>query len=144
MPCRLYVPRDAGDGVVVHLHGGGFVFNDVDVHDGFSRRLANRSGVAVLSVDYRRPPEHRFPAAVDDALRRTAERAASGTALVFSSGGPISWSAASLLSDDALVRRFESVRRPHPMQGDGRLVDGRSRLLAGLRHGPGGLAVNGC
>jgi acetyl esterase len=66
VPCRLYVPRDAGDGVVVHLHGGGFVFNDVDVHDGFSRRLANRSGRRVLSVDYRRPPEHRFPAAPDD------------------------------------------------------------------------------
>lgn len=66
VPCRLYVPRDARDGVVVHLHGGGFVFNDVDVHDGFSRRLANRSGRRVLSVDYRRPPEHRFPAAPDD------------------------------------------------------------------------------
>ena len=44
----------------------GFVFNDVDVHDGFSRRLANRCGRRVLSVDYRRPPEHRFPAAPDD------------------------------------------------------------------------------
>jgi acetyl esterase len=66
VPARLYVPDDARDGVVVHLHGGGFVFNDVDVHDGFSRRLANRSGRRVLSVDYRRPPEHRFPAAPDD------------------------------------------------------------------------------
>ena len=66
VPCRLYVPRDARDGVVVHLHGGGFVFNDVDVHDALSRRLANRSGRRVLSVDYRRPPEHRFPAAPDD------------------------------------------------------------------------------
>jgi acetyl esterase len=50
----------------VHLHGGGFVFHDVDVHDASARRLANRSGMAVLSVDYRRPPEHRFPAAPDD------------------------------------------------------------------------------
>ncbi|HEU4568008.1 MAG TPA: alpha/beta hydrolase [Marmoricola sp.] len=66
--CRLYRPVSTGSttGVVVHLHGGGFVLNDVEVHDAAARRLANRSGAAVLSVDYRRPPEHRFPAAPDD------------------------------------------------------------------------------
>jgi acetyl esterase len=63
--CRLYRPAGA-DGVVVHLHGGGFVFHDIDVHDAAARRLANRAGMAVLSVDYRRPPEHRFPAAPED------------------------------------------------------------------------------
>jgi acetyl esterase len=70
VPCRLYVPAGAA-GVVVFLHGGGFVFGDLDTHDAQSRRLANRTGLAVLSVDYRRPPEHRFPAApadVDTAL----------------------------------------------------------------------------
>ena len=66
VPCRLYRPADSLPGVVVHLHGGGFVFHDVDVHDGAARRLANRTRTAVLSVDYRRPPEHRFPAAPDD------------------------------------------------------------------------------
>ncbi|SFC82291.1 acetyl esterase [Nocardioides terrae] len=66
VPCRLYTPAGARDGIVVHLHGGGFVFNDVEVHDAVSRRFADRSGLAVLSVDYRRPPEHRFPAAVED------------------------------------------------------------------------------
>ena len=65
VPCRLYVPEGAV-GTVVHLHGGGFVFNDIEVHDAAARRLANRAGMAVLSVDYRRPPEHRFPAAPDD------------------------------------------------------------------------------
>ncbi|MDF9716342.1 alpha/beta hydrolase [Nocardioides sp. ChNu-153] len=64
--CRLYRPADARPGVVVHLHGGGFVLNDVEVHDAAVRMFANRAGVAVLSVDYRRPPEHRFPAAPDD------------------------------------------------------------------------------
>ncbi|RNL63193.1 alpha/beta hydrolase [Nocardioides marmoriginsengisoli] len=63
--CRLYRPAGA-TAVTVHLHGGGFVFHDIDVHDAAARRLANRSGTAVLSVDYRRPPEHRFPAAPDD------------------------------------------------------------------------------
>jgi acetyl esterase len=66
VPCRLYRPAGAAPGVVVHLHGGGFVFHDVEVHDPAARRLANRVGCAVLSVDYRRPPEHRFPAAPDD------------------------------------------------------------------------------
>ncbi|MEQ6901263.1 alpha/beta hydrolase [Nocardioides sp. YIM 152588] len=65
VPARLYLP-EGYDGVVVHAHGGGFVFNDVEVHDAAVRRLADRSGMAVLSVDYRRPPEHRFPAAPDD------------------------------------------------------------------------------
>ncbi len=68
--CRLYVPTDPVRtpvaGLVLHLHGGGFVLNDVEVHDAACRRLARRSGHAVLSVDYRRPPEHRFPAAPDD------------------------------------------------------------------------------
>jgi len=69
VPARLYAPAEAEDAagpVVVHAHGGGFVFNDVEVHDAASRRLANRSGMRVLSVDYRCPPEHRFPAAADD------------------------------------------------------------------------------
>jgi acetyl esterase len=66
VPCRLYTPADARAGLILHLHGGGFVFNDVEVHDAVSRRFANRARRAVLSVDYRRPPEHRFPAAVQD------------------------------------------------------------------------------
>ncbi|GAA4375080.1 alpha/beta hydrolase fold domain-containing protein [Nocardioides caricicola] len=66
VPARLYTPDSAGAATIVHLHGGGFVFNDVEVHDASARRLANRSGLRVLSVDYRRPPEHKFPAATDD------------------------------------------------------------------------------
>lgn len=64
---RLYRPStQAPLPVIVHAHGGGFVFNDIDVHDAAVRRLANRSEMAVVSVEYRRPPEHRFPAAVED------------------------------------------------------------------------------
>jgi acetyl esterase len=63
---RLYRPDGADPGLVLHLHGGGFVFHDIDVHDRPCRRLANRLGQAVLSVDYRLAPEHRFPAARDD------------------------------------------------------------------------------
>ena len=53
VPARLYTPAGALPGLVVHLHGGGFVFHDVEVHDPLCRRLANRSGLRVLSVDYR-------------------------------------------------------------------------------------------
>jgi acetyl esterase len=69
---RLYLPADPTSelgwtgGAVVFLHGGGFVFGDIDTHDAQSRRIANRTGLAVLAVDYRKPPEHRFPAAPDD------------------------------------------------------------------------------
>jgi acetyl esterase len=72
VPCRLYVPAGpatsarAVPGLLVFLHGGGFVLGDLDTHDAQSRRLANRTGLAVLAVDYRRPPEHPFPAAPDD------------------------------------------------------------------------------
>lgn len=66
VPCRLFVPEDATDGVIVHLHGGGFVYNDIDVHDAVCRRLANRSRRRVLSIGYRKPPEHKFPAAIED------------------------------------------------------------------------------
>jgi acetyl esterase len=65
VPCRLFVSAGAERAVVL-LHGGGFVFGDLDTHDAQSRRVANRTGSAVLAVDYRRPPEHRFPAAPDD------------------------------------------------------------------------------
>jgi len=63
---RLFRPEAARPGLVVHVHGGGFVFHDVEVHDRPCRRFANRLGMAVLSVDYRLAPEHRFPAAPDD------------------------------------------------------------------------------
>ena len=81
--CRLYEPVDAVAGLLLHLHGGGFVFHDIEVHDAAARRLANRVGMRVLSVDYRRPPEHRFPAAPDDVdtvLRWCAGRASEGLA----------------------------------------------------------------
>jgi acetyl esterase len=81
--CRLYEPEGCARGLLVHLHGGGFVFHDVEVHDAAARRLANRSGLRVLSVDYRRPPEHRFPAAPDDVdavLHWCADRSGRGDA----------------------------------------------------------------
>jgi acetyl esterase len=68
VPCRLYRPSAAGLPVLLYLHGGGFVLGDLETHDAQCRRMADRTGWAVLAVDYRRPPEDRFPAALDDAV----------------------------------------------------------------------------
>jgi acetyl esterase len=69
VPARLYRPSDAADlGLLVFLHGGGWVIGDLDSHDNVCRLLAGGSGHAVLSVDYRLAPEHKFPAPVDDAV----------------------------------------------------------------------------
>jgi acetyl esterase len=66
-PARLYAPSDARLPVLLYLHGGGFVIGGLETHDSLCRQLALRSGAAVLALDYRLAPEHRFPAAVDDA-----------------------------------------------------------------------------
>jgi acetyl esterase len=67
--CRFYRPHDRpGIGLLVYLHGGGWVIGDLDSHDNVCRALANGSGHAVLSVDYRLAPEHPFPAGLEDSL----------------------------------------------------------------------------
>jgi acetyl esterase len=72
VPARLYRPTDQVPlALLVYLHGGGWVLGSVAGSDNTCRALANRSGVAVLSVDYRLAPEHPFPAALEDALTAT-------------------------------------------------------------------------
>jgi len=69
VPARLYRPNDRDDlGLLVYLHGGGWVIGDLESHDNVCRALANGSGHAVLSVDYRLAPEHPFPAALEDSV----------------------------------------------------------------------------
>ena len=77
IPLRLYRPMAAPAAtpgspsalpVLVYYHGGGWVIGDLDTHDTLCRELANTSGCAVVAVDYRMGPEHRFPAAIDDAI----------------------------------------------------------------------------
>ena len=64
---RLYRPVDGRLPVALFLHGGGWTVNDVDTHDELCRRLAKRSGWLLASLDYRRAPEHKHPAALEDA-----------------------------------------------------------------------------
>ena len=70
MGARLYVPEKAEEPspLLVYFHGGGWVIGELDTHDDPCRFLAVRSGVRVLSVDYRLAPEHPFPAAAEDAF----------------------------------------------------------------------------
>ena len=68
IPVRLYSPGPHEQlPTVVYFHGGGWVLGDLDSHDPLCRALANRASAAVVSVDYRLAPEHRYPAAAEDA-----------------------------------------------------------------------------
>jgi acetyl esterase len=68
IPVRVYRPvRKETLPALVFFHGGGFVICNLDTHDRVCRSLANASGCAIISVDYRLAPEHKYPAAVDDA-----------------------------------------------------------------------------
>jgi acetyl esterase len=76
IPARIYTPkkiRQAGGLApgLVFFHGGGWVIGDLDTHDVVCRKLADEGELIVISVDYRRAPEHKFPAAVDDAITAT-------------------------------------------------------------------------
>lgn len=71
IPLRLYRPASGTLALLVYFHGGGWTIGDRDTHDVLCRQLALRAGIAVLSVDYRLGPEHRFPAAVDDCIAAT-------------------------------------------------------------------------
>jgi acetyl esterase/lipase len=66
VPVRIYRPH-LSQGAIVWLHGGGFVMGDVDTEHPWAARLADGSGVTVISVGYRLAPENPFPAALDDA-----------------------------------------------------------------------------
>lgn len=78
---RLFANDDADPlPALVYFHGGGFVIGDLNSHDALCRMFANRTGAAVISVDYRLAPEHKYPAAADDCYAATkwvAENAAS-------------------------------------------------------------------
>lgn len=98
VPCRIYRPRVDGAALpaVIHIHGGGWVGGNLDTHDTACAMIADRSGWAVVAVDYRLSPEHPFPAPMDDvesvaaALRADAEPGIDGARLALlgdSAGG---------------------------------------------------------
>ena len=66
VPLRVLVPLERPAGVIVYYHGGGWVIGSIDETDTVGRKLAERTSCAVVLVDYRLAPEHRYPVAVDD------------------------------------------------------------------------------
>ena len=64
---RVLSPSDHPRAVIVYYHGGGWVLGDIDQYDTLGRQLAALTGAAVILVDYRKAPEHRYPAAAHDA-----------------------------------------------------------------------------
>lgn len=75
VPLRIYRGAGTDTGALpclLYLHGGGWVLGDLASHDGICRRLANALRACVIAVDYRRAPEHPFPAALDDAASALA------------------------------------------------------------------------
>jgi acetyl esterase len=76
IPARLYTPKTLrkANGLascLVFFHGGGWVIGDLDSHDVVCRKLAHEGELIVISVDYRLAPEHKFPAAAEDAIAAT-------------------------------------------------------------------------
>ena len=73
VPARLYRPEPGAElpGLLVFFHGGGWVIGDLDSHDNICRSMTNRSGHAVLSIDYRLAPEDPFPAGLGDCIQAT-------------------------------------------------------------------------
>jgi acetyl esterase len=123
LTARLYRPAEGRLPVLLYLHGGGFTIGNLETHDSLCRQLALRSGAAVLALDYRLAPEHRFPTAVDDtfaALRWLAGPGADALGLDGgrlgiggdSAGGTLAAVGAILARDEGLPLRHQLLITP--------------------------------
>jgi len=82
IPIRTYTPVGRPPfPALVYFHGGGWVIGSIEMYDSVCRALANAAGCVVVSVDYRLAPEHKFPAAAEDAYAAT-QWVARNTALI--------------------------------------------------------------
>ncbi len=82
VPARRYAPEHPGRVKVLYLHGGGFVVGGLDSHDDVCAELASRTGLEVVSADYRLAPEHMHPAQLDDAETAFLHLASDGTPVI--------------------------------------------------------------
>jgi len=108
VPARRYVPENAGEVRVLYLHGGGFVVGGLDSHDDVCAELAARTGLEVVSADYRLAPEHLHPAQLDDAETAFLHLAGDGRPVIV--GGDSA--GANLAAALCLRRRDAGAPRP--------------------------------
>jgi acetyl esterase len=119
---RLYAPATGALPALLYLHGGGFTIGSLETHDSLCRQLALRSGAAVLALDYRLAPEHRFPVAVNDTWDALLWLAAHGDAIGVdgkrlavggdSAGGTLAAVAAIQARDAGLPLRLQMLVTP--------------------------------
>ena len=154
---RLYTPTSAlgstGGPLLVFFHGGGFVYGDLESHDAGCRFLAERSGVRVLSVEYRLGPEFAFPAAFDDAIaaftqiiERADEFSADAARIGVggdSAGGNLAAGVALRLTDRCAfqlliypVTQLDEVTRSRRLFGNGFFITERFFEVAGQGYVP--------
>ncbi len=122
IPVRLYAPTGVKLPVLVYFHGGGFTIGSIATHDALCRRLGHLAGCAVLSVDYRLAPEHKFPVAQDDAWDAVQWVAREGTSVGLdptriavggdSAGGTLSAVCAILARDTGLALSLQLLFYP--------------------------------
>ncbi len=122
LPARLYAPSRAVLPVLLFFHGGGFTVGSIATHDTLCRVLSEKSGCAVVSVDYRLAPEHKFPTASNDAwdavqfvAQSAAELALDGTRLALggdSAGGTLAAVCAILARDAGLPVALQMLFYP--------------------------------
>src|SRR5277367_1382527 len=123
IPARVYTPttlRKADDlaPCLVFFHGGGWVIGNLDSHDVVCRKLADEGELIVISVDYRLAPEHKFPAAVDDAIDATKWIAANAKTLGIDAGRL-------LVGGDSAGGNLAAVVALSARDGDGPAISGQ-------------------
>jgi acetyl esterase len=120
---RLWAPsQDPHLPVLLYLHGGGFLIGSIDTCEPMCRTVAAQSGAAVVAIDYRLAPEHKYPACLDDAWAALQWLAHEGTSLGLdrqriavggdSAGGHLAAAAALMARDAGLPLRLQALFYP--------------------------------
>jgi len=129
LPVRVYTPSGTGPlPVIVYFHGGGFVIATINTYDASARALLNATGAVVMSVEYRKGPEYRFPAAHEHAyaayrwaLRNAAQIGGDSTRVALAgenAGGNLALATALRVRDTSGIRPPVSILAVYPVVGN--------------------------